>query len=1211
MSRYKWPDVSRAEERDDPGARARFIAFRRTDFDLEGARIAGRRLPARPPGHHGPFAPPSGRNFLWQPLGPMTVISGQATGSPRIAGRVNAIAVEQSEGKRIYAASGTGGLWYSSDAGANWRALGGFAPTDKAGITRPAQRNACGTVFVKFGPTEADDDVFIGTGETAFNIAGTLPNAQPGSSMGGVGILFAHGPAASALDDPWKREAKKLIGRGVNAVVRDPVAGATMIAATTIGLLQRPDPAPVDADWTPVAGTPFNTLTDEITDALWTAAVGAAPARLWVWVRNGDKAGLWVRATGETNFTPIATLGRVDGRAVLAASTPPNQIFVLNDAGANIPPNLYRVAAASAALPVATPVTAGVPPVLEDQGFYDIAMAVHPTMPNRIVLGGCTFDAKMPDGTVLNDGAILMADVADNAGKLTFGHPNPLTPLGVGVHSDVHAVAYSNGGNRLWASCDGGVFRSDQPTKRAGFVPCNNGLPIIESNYIATHPTCEGHVVTGLQDNGIIERLSSGVWHRVGDGDGGGVVFDPLRPDRFLRQHFQGFWSSSDGSVAAKAVLKRGETFAKAEFNVAAFYSQAAAISKRRDVPAPATPVGQIILGTHRVWYTEDFGQNWVTLPTGNDPLPGNLTQDAFGDAITVCRWQSPEVAWILGESTLQRYARTALSDAAKGPGTWTPVPVMPGITITPPPPGSPPPTPSSATGKPKKRTPPPPPPPPGPPPPPPPPAPPSMLDAKVWTDVAVNLDPPPVAGQPPAQHGPVGAVYVGTVGDPDKPNVDTLWWFDGTDTWYPTKLRTDLEGVPAPVTSIVCDPAFPLEVWVGTTVGVWFGVRTDHAGSAPTWAWHSRVNGLPEASVEDLAIFSDGNIRLLRAGIAARGVWELRLDTPDVADLTYLRAHDDDLRYRDRAIEKQRDLVTPRSWHGSPDVRPRRAPLARPAPKSLPWTQPSPFVVPEALRRFQSALRSKTNDPRVRATGVWDSYFNEVLRDLGAPLMPAPAVNVVSINKAFWDAQMVAPHATAEPWATPIPTEADLYDLSATLSEGDVTNASCTLPAGKLKVDIVVHHRGLDAVNGNDVRVTLLTWRDTKTKNAAKPNDPTTWFTDPLAPVPWTAAVNEVLNNADGKTAQPVGTGWKFVLGSASQSHRITLAGQTLDSTHSGVGTFDLDLTGLKTNTVVLLVAIIRAGTTPPVDIALAAATVQELALTSSNVAVRSLVVG
>jgi hypothetical protein len=48
-----------------------------------------------------------------------------------------------------------------------------------------------------------------------------------------------------------------------------------------------------------------------------------------------------------------------------------------------------------------------------------------------------------------------------------------------------------------------------------------------------------------------------------------------------------------------------------------------------------------------------------------------------------------------------------------------------------------------------------------------------------------------------------------------------------------------------------------------------------------------------------------------------------------------------------------------------------------------------------------------------------------------------------------------------------------------------------------------------------------------------------------------------------------------------------------------------------VKKNAVVLLVAIIRVGTTPADDIALAPAKLQDLALTSPNVAVRSLRVG
>ena len=1161
MSRYDWPHVTRQEiGGDDPDARGRLMRRIRTDFDPEGARAASlaAQAPHPHPGRSEPFAPPTGRQHLWQPLGPFIVLRGQAIGDPRIAGRVNMLAVDMG-GKRVYAASANGGVWYTSDGGVTWKSLGGFAVTTGGEIIRPAQRHTCGSIAVSFGLTEATDFAFVGTGEH------THPrDAQPGHSLGGIGILFADHPATTGGDNPWTREAKNLIGRGVCRIAIQPSPGLGVVAATTIGLLQRPGPG-VDNVWNPVAGSPFSSLTDKCSDVLWTKGGGARPERLWVWVQDGDNAGLWVRAAGATDFTKIDTPGADGGRGVLAAAAPPDQIFLFNNRGSSANPLLFRIACATAATPVATQVVAGVPNVLKTQGFYDIALAVHPVLANRVVVGGSTFNATTPDGTPMNsDAGVVVGDVGPGVSGLTFGPPAaamPSTMIGVGAHADVHDLAYSNSGDRLWLACDGGVFRSDKPRQQVGFFPVNDGLSICEANYIANHPSCEGYVVAGLQDNGVIGRRSTGVWKVEGGGDGGGVAFDPIRPDRYVRQYVQGTWWGSDGSIGVLPFAKE----------TAAFYSMPAAIAHRRGVVPPPVPnVGQIIVGTSRVWYSEDFGKTWKTLPTGSAPPAGNTAQDDFGEPIRVCRWQSPDVAWILSEGILQRYARTPGSDAATAPGAWTRALVIKkGVKNKK--------DETSADGP--------------------------IRDSDVWTDVAVNLDSPPAAGQPPAQHGTLGAVYLGTIGKADDDKVDTLWWFDGTSKWYATGLRKNV--VPAPVTAVACDPAQPDEVWVGTTVGVWRGVRTLHGSDPPTWVFEARVNGLPEAAVEDLAIFNDGAIRLLRAGIASRGVWELRLDVADLTDLTYLRAHDDDLRYRARAVEKKRDLVTDRSWHGSPDVRPRRAPLPRTAPASLPWRRTSAALDAEALRRFQCALRARTNDPRVRPTGVWDSYFNEVLRDLGAPMAASPApANTVSIDDAFWTLSMHSPFETAEAWGPGVPSEADLYDFSAQLSEGDLMKASCALPGGALKVEIVVHHRGLDPVNGANVRVTLLTWIDPQTKNAAKFDDHTTWV---AGNVSWTAAVNQVLNSADGKTALAVGSGWSFVLGNNTESHRITLDGQMLDPMHAGIATFDLTLPKTPKNQLVLLVAVIRVGTTPADDIALAPATLQDLALTSPNVAVRS----
>ena len=1191
MSTYEWPARDRAPElADEPGARGAFVGPRRVELDADGASAAARRTPPAPARRgRRPAAPPSGRANLWVPLGPATVVGSQTGGQPRVAGRVNALAISD-DGLRVYAATGNGGVWFSADAGGTWRALGGFAPTATREIERPATRNAIGTIALRIGAldTVGNDQVFVGTGE-AYHFPGGGVTAQAGRSRGGIGILTATGPALNPADNnPWTREAPNLVGEAVNRVALQPGAGATgAVAATTIGLYARPAAPGLNLDWEPVDGDPFDDLRDDVTDALWTPAAGAAPERLWAWVEDGAQSGLWVRDAGSDDFRVVVSVGAagtVTGRGALAASTPASQVWLLVDQGSGNPPLLWRVTN-GAGLPSATQVVNGVADFLNGQGFYDLTLTVDPARPNRLVVGGATFPATAPDGRAIggnrtDDAAVIWADVAlDGAGQLTFGQPNPPVMVGVGVHADVHDVRFSDAGARLWVACDGGVFRSDNPTSQVGFFPRNTGLSVIETNYLAAHPTCEGFMATGLQDNGVISRVSTAVWKHEGLGDGGGIVLDPLHTlprDRWFRQFFRGRWESSSGGGAAGSLYTRPMVGAiTAERDAAAFYSTPAAVAHRRGVVPPPNPnVAQVVVGTNRLWYTEDFGVTWVTLPTGTDGLVPVTAQDALPERITVCRWQSPDVAWVLTDNRVVRYFRDAGTDNAVPPGTWHwQQPVI-----------------QRAVGGKKDRksaT--------GP-----------MRRARLWTELAVN-----------EPRGTLGAVYLGTIGDPDDDDVDTLWWFDGTSTWHPTGLRNHSLGVPAPVTVVACDPAHPEEVWVGTTVGVWRGIRSLPAGGGtPSWDWRPMVNGLPEASVEDLAIFSDGGVRLLRAAIASRGVWELQLDVAETRDLTYLRAHDDDLRYRAHAVELKRDRATTRSWHGSPDVRPRVASAARTAPGTLPWQRGRFANDVEGLRRFQAALRSRTGDPRVRATGRWDDQFNEVLRSLGAPAVappppppppPPPGTNI-GIDAAFWNANMVAPHSTADPWGAGPPSEEDLYELTPPLGEGDVGSVSCRLDARAWKVDVVVHHRGLDPRPGGDVRVTLLRWIDDRAAGRARPGNSANWVPDP---VPWTAAVNDLLNGAGAPAAGTFAHGWRFAEANAANWMR-TPAGQTLDGTRSGVVTFDLDMSAFRRNTVVVLVAVIRAGTADAAnDIALAPGPLRLLALDNPQVAVRSIAIG
>lgn len=843
-------------------------------------------------------------------------------------------------------------------------------------------------------------------------------------------------------------------------------------------------------------------------------------------------------------IVPINPAQRIGGATGLSAG----DVAAIKDMYPDlIRPLLFRidVPADPAAEPVAVPVATGVPDVLGDSGSYAIALAVDPTRPDHVLLGGgrapgAEDDARLEDALI----------APGSAGTLAVQRS---ISLGAGVHAHVHQITFSNAGGRLWIACDGGVYRSDRSSLHFAFRAMNDGLAVTETNFIACHPVCEGLVLAGVHRHGIARRQSNAAWLREGEvaAQGGGLAFDPLQPQRHVWQVSHGRWSSSNGNFGPQ--LQQGEDRAG---RVVELSAPALVAKQRPGAPAGSQAITQALVGTSRLWYSEDFGATWVTLPGATAPPAGNLRHDDFGRRIVACRWQGSEVAWVLGEGRLRRYARTAGSDAAAGPGTWTAETIIErGV--------------KQKKDETKANGP--------------------IRDAAVWTDIAVNLEPPTVAGGEPVVRGTRGALYLGTIGKPGDANVDTLWWFNGGERWFATGLRAS--GVNAPVTAIACDPASANEVWVGTTIGVWRGVRDLSDADAPRWAWTKHVNGLPEAVVQDLAVYSRDGLRLLRAGLAAGGVWELRLDRPDVPTQAYLRAHDDDLRHRDTALLTGRDGRSTRPWHASPDLRPRRAAVAAGTPATLPWMRTSTTLIePEPLRRLQSALRARSGDERVRPTGRWDAAVDSVFASLGATTIEG----TVRIDRRFWELNMQTPWALAEPWGTSRPSTADLLEFSAEPVPGSGSAASCELPPGPSMVDVLVQHRGLAPMDGGDVHVTLLKWADPQPTPTARHDDAATW---PTGDVPWTAAVNEILNSATGTTALTLGSGWSVV------GSRQRLDGQTLDALNPGVASFELDLSGVPTDRLVLLVAVIRAGG----DVALAPVPLDSLVLNHANVAARS----
>ncbi|MGE5180730.1 MAG: hypothetical protein ACM31C_01645 [Acidobacteriota bacterium] len=125
------------------------------------------------------------------------------------------------------------------------------------------------------------------------------------------------------------------------------------------------------------------------------------------------------------------------------------------------------------------------------------------------------------------------------------------------------------------------------------------------------------------------------------------------------------------------------------------------------------------------------------------------------------------------------------------------------------------------------------------------------------------------------------GTIYV-TLGGGGTAHV---YYYNGS-TWSVAMPQTVVD---IPSHAVVVDPANPANVYVGTDVGCFKGVKS---GSA--WSWSLFSQGLPEAAITDLAIHASS--RLLRAATHGRSVWEISLDATTGLDTElYLRVNYND----------------------------------------------------------------------------------------------------------------------------------------------------------------------------------------------------------------------------------------------------------------------------------------------------------------------------
>ena len=1202
MSRYEWPaEVSGAA--DDPAGRVGYWQARRGSIHPSRVRqaaalrmehelatdagvavaLAPRSLRRARRGNPAVMFAPAGTNDLWLPLGPTTVIKSQFTDTPRISGRVRDLAVSD-DGQRIYAATGNGGVWYSGDGGVTWIALGAYTAasfgTDQP--KNPANSLSCGSIHVRFGATEFGDDVVVGTGELAERHIFGSTLGHPGVQFAGVGVLTALAPVpdvlANASFNPWSLEGTNLAGSGIYRVVRDPADPTSLVAASSSGIYSRVTAAAVT--WTKYNKQSLDDPKVMITDAAWAPAKGPIPKRLWVAVQDdrpgAPAAGLWFSTTGPAGpFTRVVLPG-VTARCRLGIAVPdvnPGVVYVLGDG-----PLLWRVdEGVSPSPPAASPIASGLPPDTATAtrffaaSYWSLAISTFPGVDDQIMIGG---------GGTGTDANIYHGKLTGAAGAYALTDPtvpaSPLRLIGQGVHSDVHRIAFSSGPVPAvcWVGCDGGVFRSDAAGGPATFYAANTGLGVIEPGYVASHATNDAYVVTGTQDNGTLGRAGDTLWIPRNFGDGGGVMFHPSQRERYIHQFTNDDWRRDDDTAISPLVNKPAAPAVDAEQSASSFYSEPAFVN--RPASGATAAIDRLAVGTNRVWYSADFGATWATLPSNTNPRATAAVNYALdvqfpaSDAtILGCRWITPDRLLAISLRGICLYV--APEDAGNATGKWA-------ATVI------------ASKHKPKCS---------------------AVMKANdisspsdflppfgAWNDVATHTAPSGGA----AVTDP-GTFYVAVAGDETAEEMDSVWWHDGAaKQWYATGLHvkgnTDPLRTEAPAYAVIVDPDHADLVYVGTAVGVWRGELTVN-GTTPSWVWKPFANGLPEAAVQDLSVFKHTNangvvVKLLRAAVQARGVWEVDItsttstvSTVHVAT-TYLRATGSDSRRRaptDFTDPTKAAGTVALSWHASPDIVIRPAsgaiynpPGFRTGPPRLPPITASPGPAPDLdVWAIQTALKgaAAVSNPLLRADGQWSPAFQRqvhatrVARGLADPV-------AATIDLALWNA--VKAHAFDDPWPGE-PTEADLAEVVVARASANPaglvdpqTFPSMAIGKVKTRVHVMVHRRDLAAADPTNVFVGLFLH--------ALPKEPADWPTMAVSAGVRTAMEQLLQGHGTPPNGWTLPDGWTL----ASNAQKARSPSKPIDAFHPRPVTFDVNLTSLDKKQAWIMLAVVHHDGIDPV---------------------------
>lgn len=453
-------------------------------------------------------------------------------GPNNIGGRTRALLFDPNDPtkKKVWAGSVSGGLWFNDDITtptSPWQKVNDF--WDNLAVT-----------CIAADPTNPQV-MYVGTGEGWFNI----------DAVRGAGIWKTADGGAN-----WSQLSSTSTYIYVNdIVVRNESGNGIVYAAVQQNSngLQRSTNGGVS--WTQVlpVGISGQYPTDiEIKGDNSGIFVGAR-------TNSGGNASIYFSANG-TSWTKQDF--PYDGRPELAtAPSDPNIAYVVfaddNKVGA-IKKTIDGGSNWSADLTLPNDADNGIPATdfTRGQAWYDLILGVHPTDPNRVIIGGINLFTSTNGGTSWTQTSKWSNNPNMN------GLSVPL------VHADQHQIVFRPGfENEVVIGNDGGVYYSPNITLLAGALNIssrNVNYNVTQFYAGAIHPTVNNFMLGGTQDNGSLKFTQPGLSNATlaSSGDGGMCFIDELDPSFQIVSYVQNnyFLSTNGGSTFNITILGDDDT---------------------------------------------------------------------------------------------------------------------------------------------------------------------------------------------------------------------------------------------------------------------------------------------------------------------------------------------------------------------------------------------------------------------------------------------------------------------------------------------------------------------------------------------------------------------------------------------------------------------------------------------------------------------------